>query len=243
MKSSSLREVETMKSGTSKFERFFSKSSAGRTIQHVPKSTLLFAQGKRGQSVSYVLAGVVGLAVVSGDKERIVSLLGPGSFAGKECLAADQPPSISSGRTLTKCTVLRIERKEFLRLLRDEKTLGPLFRDYLLARITRYQEDMMDQLTDSAEKRLARMLLQLANFEGGENGWAVVPHIHQSDMAEVVGTTRPRVSRFMNRFRRMKLIAYKGGGPVTIRAAKLSSWLARQHSSGSSLKAKQVDAG
>ena len=94
----------------------------------------------------------------------------------------------------------------------------------------------MDQLAESAEERLARTLLQLANFEGGDNGWAVVPNIIQKDMAEVVGTTRSRVSCFMNRFRGLDLIAYKGGGPVTIRAAKLSNWLADQHSSVSSLK-------
>lgn len=218
-------------------DRFFSKSGTGRAVQHAPRSTILFAQGKRGQAVFYVLAGVVGLTVACEGRERIVSLLGPGSFAGKECIAADQPQSTSSGRTLTDCTVLRIERKEFLRVLREEKTFGPLFRDYLLASITRYQKVMMDHLFDAAEERLARTLLQLANFEHGDRGWAVVPKITQNDMAEVVGTTRSRVSCFMNHFRALELIAYRGEGPVTIRAAKLSNWLAGQHSSASSLKA------
>ena len=231
-----------MRNNAFQLDRLFSRLSPGRSIQYAPRSTILFAQGKRGQAVFYVLAGVVGLTVACDGRERIVSLLGPGSLAGKECVAADQPPSTSSGRTLTACTVLRIERKEFLRVLRDEKTLGSLFRDYLLACITRNQEVIMNQLADSAEKRLARTLLQLANFEGGDKGWAVVSNIIQNDMAEVVGTTRARVSCFMNRFRRLNLIAYKGRGPVTIRAAKLSNWLARQHSSVSSLKAKQVEA-
>lgn len=231
-----------MKKAPLNLDRFFSRPGPGRAIQHVLGSTILFAQSKRGEAVFYVLAGVVGLTVASKGKERIVSLLGPGSFAGKECIAADQPLSTSSGRTLTNCTVLRIERKEFLRVLRDEKTFGPLFRDYLLTRITRYQEVMMDQLSDSAEERLARMLLQLANFEHGDKGWAVVPKLIQNDMAEMVGTTRSRVSSFMNRFRALELIAYKGRGPVTIRASKLSSWLARRHSSVSSLKARQVEA-
>jgi CRP/FNR family transcriptional regulator, cyclic AMP receptor protein len=231
-----------MSNGALSLDRFFSKSGQGGALQHIPRSSRLFAQGKQGQSVFYVMAGVVGLTVALNGKERIVSLLGPGSFAGKECIAADQPRSTSSGRTLTDCTVLRIERKEFLRVLRDEKTFGPLFRDYLLTRITRYQEVIMEQLSDSAEERLAQMLLQLANFENGDKGWAVVPNISQNDMAEVVGTTRSRVSYFMNHFRVLELIAYKGSGPVTIRATKLSSWLARQHSSVSSLKAKQVEA-
>ena len=121
--------------------------------------------------------------------------------------------------------MLRIERKEMLRVIQHEKIFAAFFLDYLLARITRYQEAIMDQLFYSSEKRLARTLLLLANFGNGGKPEAVIPKIGQEELADVVGTTRARVSFFMNRFRKRGFIAYKSDGPVTIRIANLSSFL------------------
>ena len=121
--------------------------------------------------------------------------------------------------------MLRIERKEMLRVIQHEKIFAAFFLDYLLARITRYQEVIMDQLFNSSEKRLARVLLLLANFGNAGKPEEVIPQIGQEELAEVVGTTRARVSFFMNRLSNLGFIAYKSPGPVTIRAAKLSRFV------------------
>jgi len=121
--------------------------------------------------------------------------------------------------------MLRIERKEMLRVIQQEKTFAAFFLDYLLARISRYQEVIMDQLFNSSEKRLVRTLLLFAHFGNGGKPEAVIPKIGQEELAKVVGTTRARVSFFMNRFRNLGFIAYKSQGPVTIRTAKLSRFV------------------
>lgn len=200
---------------------FLSKAGPGRTIVYVPAKEILFEQGKRGNAVFYILAGAVKLTVDSLGKESTIALLGPGNFAGKECAAAVRPRSTASARTLTNCTILRIERKEMLRVIQNEKTFAAFFLDYLLARITRYQEVIRDQLLNSSEKRLARTLLLLGNFGDGGKPELVIPTIHQEELAEVVGTTRARVSFFMNRFRKLGFVAYQGRSPITIRTAKL----------------------
>jgi len=204
---------------------FLSKAGPGRTIIYVPGKQILFEQGKRGNAVFYILAGAVKLTVNSQGKESTIALLGPGNFAGKECTAAVRPRSTASGRTLTNCTILRIERKEMLRVIQNEKTFAAFFLDYLLARITRYQEVIMDQLLNSSEKRLARTLLVLGNFGDGGKPELVIPTIHQEELAEVVGTTRARVSFFMNRFRRLGFVTYKGRSSITISTAKLSRFI------------------
>lgn len=201
---------------------FLSKAGPGRTVVYVPGKQTLFEQGKRGNAVFYILTGAVKLTVVSQGKEVTIGLLGPGNFAGKECIATVRPRRTASARALTNCTILRIERKEMLRVIQHEKTFAAFFLDYLLAHISRYQEVIMDQLLDSSEKRLARALLLLANFGNGGKPEAVVPKIHQEELAEMVGTTRSRISFFMNRFRKLGLVAYKGQSSITIRAAKLS---------------------
>src|SRR6266852_4083369 len=204
---------------------FLSKAGPGRAIVYVRKKQILFEQGKRGNAVFYILAGAVKLTVDSQGKERTIALLGPGDFAGKECIATARPRSTASARALTNCTMLRIERKEMLRVIQHEKTFATFFLDYLLARITRYQEVIMDQLFNSSEKRLARALLLLANFGNGGKPEAVVPKIHQEELAEMVGTTRSRISFFMNRFRKLGFVAYKGRSSITIRTAKLSRFV------------------
>jgi CRP/FNR family cyclic AMP-dependent transcriptional regulator len=189
---------------------FLSKAGPGRAIVYIPKKQILFEQGKRGNAVFYILAGAVKLTVVSQGKESIIALLGPGNFAGKECIAAARPRSTASARALTNCTMLRIERKEMLRVIQHEKTFAAFFLDYLLARVTRYQGVIMDQLFNSSEKRLARTLLLLANFgkEGGPQ--PITTRISQETLAEIIGTTRPRVSHFMNKFRKLGFITYNG---------------------------------
>jgi CRP-like cAMP-binding protein len=189
------------------------------------RNQVLFSQGKRADAIFYILAGVVGLTVTADGKERIITLLGPGSFAGKECIASNRPQRTSSGRALTACTVLRIERNEMLRMIKTKRAFAVLFVDYLLSRITRYQEVIMDQMFVSSEKRLARTLLQLTNMSESGDVEAVVPYLGQTILAEVVGTTRSRVSFFMNRFRVLGLIAYKSQGPVLINTVQLSAWL------------------
>jgi len=204
---------------------FLSKAGPGRTIVYVPGKQMLFEQGKRGNAVFYILAGAVKLTVDSKGKESIIGLLGPGNFAGKECIATVRPRRTASARALTNCTILRIERNEMLRVMQHEKTFAAFFLDYLLARISRYQEVIMDQLLNSSEKRLARALLLLANFGNGGKPEAVVPKIHQEELAEMVGTTRSRISFFMNRFRKLGFVAYKGRSSITIRTAKLSRFV------------------
>ena len=125
---------------------FLSKAGAGRTIVYVPEKQILFEQGKRGNAVFYILAGMVKLTVDSQGKESTIGLLGPGNFAGKECIATVRPRRTASARALTNCTILRIERKEMLRVIQHEKTFAAFFLDYLLARISRYQEVIVDQL-------------------------------------------------------------------------------------------------
>jgi CRP-like cAMP-binding protein len=138
---------------------FLSKAGAGRTIVYLPGKQTLFEQGKRGNAVFYILTGAVKLTVVSQGKEITIGLLGPGNFAGKECIATGRPRRRASAKALTNCTILKIERKEMLRVIQHEKTFAAFFLDYLLARISRYQEVIMYQLLDSSEKRLARALL------------------------------------------------------------------------------------
>jgi len=204
---------------------FLSNAGAGRTIVYVPGRQIFLEQGKRCNAVFYILSGVVKLTVVSQGKDVTVGLLGPGNFAGKECLATVRPRGTTSARALTNCTILRIERKEMLRVIQEEKAFANFFLDHLLARNSRYQEVIMDQLLNAGEKRLAQALLLLANFDNGGKPEVVVPKIHQQELAEMVGTTRSRISFFMNRFRKLGFVAYKGQSPITVRTAKLSGFV------------------
>jgi PAS domain S-box-containing protein len=207
-----------------RLKTFLSKAGEGTTIVSVPRKQILFEQFQRGNAVFYILTGVVKLTVASQGKEITIGLLGPGNFAGKECIAAGRPRHTASAGALTNCTILRIERKEMLRVIQHEKTFEAFFLDYLLARIGRYQEAIMDQLLHSSEKRLARALLLLAGFGNGKPE-VVVPKIPQEELAEMVGTTRSRVSFFMNRFRKLGLVAYTAQSSLTVRTAKLSRFL------------------
>ncbi len=191
---------------------FLAKIGAGRTINEVHKGGSIFAQGDVATAVFYVQKGRVRISVISkAGKEATVALLGAGSFLGEECLTALKMQRVTSATALIASTVLRIERDEMIRVLHEEQAFSEVFVAYLLARNARSQEDLVDQLFNSSEKRLARALLLLAQF--GKDDTApetVIPKISQVVLAEMIGTTRSRVNYFMNRFRQMGFIEYNG---------------------------------
>jgi CRP/FNR family cyclic AMP-dependent transcriptional regulator len=176
-----------------------------------PKKHPIFTQGDPADAVFYLQTGKVRLTVVSKTgKEATIGILSDGSFFGEGSLAG-QALRMGSATALTDCAVLRIEKKAMMEALHREHTFSDLFVTYLLARNIRYEEDLVDQLFNSSEKRLARILLLLAHF--GKDGVpeTVVPKISQETLAEMIGTTRSRVSFFMNRFRKLGFIHYNGG--------------------------------
>jgi CRP/FNR family cyclic AMP-dependent transcriptional regulator len=161
--------------------------------------------------VFYIQKGRVKLTVFSKrGKEATIALLGAGNFLGEECIAAIQPRRMATATTMTPATILRIERKEMVRVLHEEKLFSEVFVSYLLARNARIQEDLVDHLFNSSEKRLARALLLLAQFGKDGAPETVIPKMSQETLAEMIGTTRSRVSFFMNRFRKLGFIEYNG---------------------------------
>ena len=192
-------------------EAFLTQNGLGRKIIDLKKNIAIFAQGDVADSVFYIQKGKVKLTVVSKrGKEATIALLGIGDFVGEECIAAIQPQRMATATALTPATVLRIDRQEIVRVLSKEKTFSEVFVTYLLARNVRIQEDLIDQLFNSSEKRLARALLLLARFGKESTPEMVIPKISQETLAEMVGTTRSRVSFFMNRFRKLGFIEYNG---------------------------------
>jgi CRP-like cAMP-binding protein len=143
-------------------------------------------------------------------KEATLALLGPGDFLGEACIASDQRFRTATATAIADCSLLRIERDEMIRLLHEQRAISELFVSYLLSRNRRIQEDLIDQLFNSSEKRLARALLLLARFGKEQRSKTVIPKISQQALAEMIGTTRPRVSFFLNRFRKMGFIDYNG---------------------------------
>lgn len=191
---------------------FLAQVGLGRTILQYPKDKVIFAQGEPSDAVFYVQTGQAKLTVLSPQgKEATIALLGEGDFIGEGCIASDQPLRVASATALTDCCVLRIEKKAMLNVLHREHTFSDLFVAYLVGRHNRTQEDLVDQLFNSAEKRLARTLLLLARFGKEGRSESVIPKISQEALAEMVGTTRARINFFMNRFRQLGLIDYNGG--------------------------------
>lgn len=190
---------------------FLSTIGGGRTNVSLRKKEKIFVQGDDSDAVFYVQKGKVKLTVVSkAGKEAIIGMWGEGDFFGESCLAG-QSNRMGSDSALTDCTLLRIEKKAMKETLHAEQALSDTFVAHLLARNIRYEEDLVDQLFNSSEKRLARILLILARF--GKDGLAdvtEVPDISQEMLAEMVGTTRSRVSLFMNKFRKLGFIDYNG---------------------------------
>ncbi|HYL92467.1 MAG TPA: Crp/Fnr family transcriptional regulator [Alphaproteobacteria bacterium] len=190
---------------------FLAKSGLGREIIQLEKKQRIFSQGDAADAAYYIQAGQIKLTVISkGGKEATIALLGAGDFVGEECVAASHSQRMASAFTITHCSLLKIERKEMIRVLHKEPAFADIFVSYLLARNARVQEDLIDQLFNSTEKRLARVLLLLAHF-GKEHGpEELIPKISQEVLAEMVGTTRGRINFFMNRFRKLGFIQYNG---------------------------------
>ncbi len=183
----------------------------GKTILKVRKKHILFSQGDAADAVFYIQEGKVKLTVVSQKgKEAVVAVLGRTDFFGEACLAG-QRVRISTATSMEDSTIVRIEKSAMIRVLHEEPTFSELFLSYLLSRNIRIEEDLVDQLFNSSEKRLARILLLLAHFGKENQPELVIPKISQETLAEMVGTTRSRVSMFMNRFRKLGYIDYNGG--------------------------------
>jgi len=212
--------VATSKTGSTKCknanhgfdpESFLATAGVGRASLNLRKNEVLFTQGEPADAVFYIRKGKLKLAVVSEQgKEATIALLDAGEFVGEACVAAAQPLRQVTASAVTDCEVLRITRKEMVRVLHQEHAFSEVFVSFLLARNVRIQEDLVDQLFNSSEKRLARLLLLLAQFGKEGKPEKVIPKISQEMLAEMIGTTRSRVSFFMNRFRKLGFIAYNG---------------------------------
>ena len=175
------------------------------------KKETIFSQGDPGKNVLYIQKGGVRLSVVNETgKEAVVAILGPGDFFGEGCLAG-QPLRIGSATAVAPTTVLVIEKNEMIRVLHVEHEFSDRFISYMLSRNIRVEEDLVDQLFNSSEKRLARTLLLLARYGMEDRPQKVLPKISQEMLAEMVGTTRSRVNFFMNKFRKLGFIKYNGG--------------------------------
>jgi CRP/FNR family transcriptional regulator, cyclic AMP receptor protein len=190
---------------------FLAKTGEGRTIVKHDAKEIIFSQGDAADAVFYLQEGRVKITVVSKvGKEAVVGLLGPDQFLGEGCLNG-QLHRMATATTITECSIMRLNRAAMIRALHEEPEFSDLFIIFLLHRNSRIEEDLVDQLFNSSEKRLARTLLLLANFGKEGRPESVVPQISQETLAEMVGTTRSRVNSFMNKFRRMGFVEYNGG--------------------------------
>ena len=189
---------------------FLSKVNGGRTISNYRKDQLVYRQGDPADSVFFIQSGKVKKTVVSEQgKEAVVALPGTGDFFGEGCLTG-QTLRLATTSAMTECVIVRISKADITRVIHKEPAFAELFIAHLLARNTRVEEDLVDQLFNSSEKRLARVLLLLANFGKEGRPEPIIAKISQETLAEMVGTTRSRVSFFMNRFRELGLINYNG---------------------------------
>jgi CRP/FNR family transcriptional regulator, cyclic AMP receptor protein len=200
------------KKSKSKFDprAFLAKADGGVTVSNYSKGQVVFTQGEPADSIFYIQEGRVKIAVVSEQgKEAVVAFLKAGDFIGEGCLTG-RPLRVSTARALTDSTVTRLDKSTMARMLRDEPNFSELFMAHLLSRTLRVEEDLVDQLFNSSEKRLARALLLLANFGKDGKHETVITKVSQETLADMVGTTRSRVSLFMNKFRQLGYINYNG---------------------------------
>jgi CRP-like cAMP-binding protein len=192
-------------------QTFLKQIDGGKTILSVRKKQILFSQGDPADSVFYIQEGQVKLTVVSAQgKEAVVAVLEDGEFLGESCLAG-QPVRLETASSLANSTVVCIDKATMIRVLHDEPTFAQLFMTHLLGRNVRIQADLVDQLFNSAEKRLARVLLLLAHFGKEGKPEPLIAKVSQETLADMIGTTRSRVSFFMNKFRKLGFIQYNGG--------------------------------
>ncbi|WP_050058617.1 Crp/Fnr family transcriptional regulator [Silvibacterium bohemicum] len=190
---------------------FLAKAGLGRRVVQLKAKHVFFSQGNSADSVFYLQKGRAKLTVVSrGGKEATIALLSAGDFVGEESIAGVAGFRLSTATAITACTALKIQRVEMIRVLHEEHAFSDLFLKFLLARSMRSQADLVDQLFNSSEKRLARILLLMAEFGKPGEPETLIPKITQETLAEMIGTTRSRVSFFMNRFRKLGFIEYNG---------------------------------
>jgi CRP/FNR family cyclic AMP-dependent transcriptional regulator len=189
---------------------FLETAAKGRAVSAHRKGVVLFRQGDTADAVFYVKKGKIKVTVVSAHgKEAVVAILGADEFLGEGCLIG-QPKRLSTATAMTECVTMRVEKAEIVRVLHDEPAFSQMFVSHILARSARIEEDLVDQLFNSTEKRLARLLLLLANFGKEGRPEPIIAKISQETLAEMIGTTRSRVSHFMNKFRQLGFINYNG---------------------------------
>ena len=190
---------------------FLASAGLGRRIVQLPPKETFFSQGDPADAVFYLQKGRAKVTVVSSaGKEATITLLGDGDFVGEEALSGAAELRLATATAISACTALKIKREEMIRVLHEEHKFSDLFLKFLLNRTMRVQADLVDQLFNSSEKRLARILLLMAEFGKPGEPEQYIPKISQETLAEMIGTTRSRVSFFMNRFRKLGLIEYRG---------------------------------
>jgi CRP-like cAMP-binding protein len=203
-------------------QTFLSTIDGGRTIATFPKKQTIFVQGDVADSVFYIQSGKVKLTVVaSSGKEATIGVLNEGKFVGEGCLIG-QPLRMCFACAMTDCTLMRIDKQSMIDVIHRERAFSDMFVAYLLSRNIRYEEDLVDQLFNSSEKRLARVLLLLAQF--GKDGLTevAIPQITQQTLAEMVGTTRSRINLFLNRFRKLGFIDYHASDDLRVHSSLLN---------------------
>jgi CRP-like cAMP-binding protein len=190
---------------------FLARAGLGRKILNLKKNEAAFVQGDPADAIFFVQKRRLRVTVTSANgKEATTTLVGPGEFLGEGCMVSAHPIRLSTATAMNECVLLRISKLEMTRVLHQEPELSEMFVSFLLTRNARIQEDLVDQLFNSSEKRLARILLLLAQFGKESKPEIVVPKISQELLAEMIGTTRSRVSFFMNRFRKLGFVEYNG---------------------------------
>ena len=189
---------------------FLETAAKGRSVVSYKKSQIVFAQGEAASAVFYIKKGKIKVTVVSTHgKEAVVAILGTDEFLGEGCLIG-QPRRLATATAMTECVTMRVEKDEVIRVLHDEPAFSQMFVAHILARSARIEEDLVDQLFNSTEKRLARLLLLLANFGKEGRPEPIIAKISQETLAEMIGTTRSHVNHFMNKFRKLGFIDYNG---------------------------------
>jgi CRP/FNR family cyclic AMP-dependent transcriptional regulator len=203
-------------------QEFLESSGAAKTVVEYARGETIFSQGDASEDVLYIQTGGVKLSVVSKTgREAVVAMLGPGDFFGEGCLAG-QPLRMGSATALTPSAILLVGKEKMVRLLHQQHAMSDRFISHMLSRNIRIEEDLIDQLFNSSEKRLARALLLLARYGKQDTPARVVPKISQETLAKMVGTTRSRVNFFLNKFKKLGFIEYDGEIPLKINSSLLS---------------------
>ena len=203
-------------------QSYLHSSGIAKTIVKYGRGEAIFAQGDSCEHVMYIQTGGVKLSVLSKTgREAVVAMLGPGDFFGEGCLAG-QPFRMGSATAITPSTILRVAKQKMVRLLHKQHAMSDRFITHMLARNIRIEEDLIDQLFNSSEKRLARALLLLARYGKQDKPIRVVPKVSQATLAEMIGTTRSRVNFFLNKFKKLGFIEYDGELPLKVNSSLLS---------------------